>query len=132
VAELRPHVQALRQSGVEPYVIGSGTPAQGQEFARLLELDGTLPILSDAKLTSYRAAGFKRSLVSTLSLRHIAAYVRAFKKFKQGRTQGDPWQLGGALIVTPAGEVVFAYRSGESGDHPDPAQLVDAARKLSA
>jgi hypothetical protein len=132
VAELRPHVQALRQAGVEPYVIGSGTPEQARTFAERVEVAGVLPILSDTKLASYRAAGMKRSVTATLSPRHIIQYVRAFKKYKQGKTQGDPWQLGGAYIVRPSGEVAFSYIGQRGGDHPDPARLVDAARKTAA
>jgi hypothetical protein len=132
VAELRPHVQALRQAGVEPYVIGSGTPAQARAFAEHVEVAGLLPILSDTKLLSYRAAGMKRSLTATLSPRGILQYVRAFKKFKQGKTQGDPWQLGGVYIIKPSGEVTFTYIGQHGGDHPDPALLVDTARKTTA
>jgi hypothetical protein len=128
VAELRPHVEELRSLGVEPYVIGSGNQQQAGEFAELVGA-GDLPILSDTKLTSYRAAGMKRSMGATLSFKGIANYVRSFKRFKQGKTAGDPWQLGGVFIVKPSGEIAFEYRSAHGGDHPDPQLLVTEARK---
>ena len=126
---MRPHVDDLRKAGVEPYVIGSGTPAQARDFARLVEVDGVLPILSDEKLASYRAAGMKRTMLGTLSLRAVGNYVRSYKQFKQGKTMGDPWQLGGAFIVTPAGDITYAHVGQYGGDHPDPALLVAEARK---
>jgi hypothetical protein len=132
VAEFRPHVEALRQAGVEPYVIGSGTPEQARDFADKIDVNGILPILSDPKLVSYRAAGMKRSALATLNPRGIMQYARAFKHFKQGKTQGDPWQLGGVYIVKPSGEIAFSYIGQRGGDHPDPAQLVGAARKVAA
>jgi hypothetical protein len=129
VAELRPHVDDLRKAGVEPYVIGSGTPAQARDFAELVDVAGIVPILCDEKLASYRAMGMKRSLLATLSLRAVGNYVRSFKKFKQGKTMGDPWQLGGAAIIKPPGDITYKYISQFGGDHPDPALLVDEARK---
>jgi hypothetical protein len=119
----------MRQAGVEPYVIGSGSPDEAREFAQLVGVEGVLPILSDPKLVSYRAAGLKRSLVATLSLRGIGNYIRAFKKWKQGRTMGDPWQLGGAYIVKPSGLVTYRFVGQHAGDHPDPQALVDEAKR---
>ncbi len=125
---MRPHVEELRKLGVEPYVIGSGNQEQAREFAELVGA-GDVPILSDSKLVSYRAAGMKRSVGATLSLKGLMSYVRAFKRFKQGKTAGDPWQLGGAFIVKPSGEITYAYRSAFGGDHPAPQLLVEEARK---
>ena len=102
------------------------------DFAEQLDVAGVLPILSDTKLVSYRAVGMKRSLLATFSFKGMAQYVRAFKKFKQGATQGDPWQLGGAMIVKPSGEVAFEYIGQHGGDHPDPELLVAEARKAAA
>jgi hypothetical protein len=132
VAELRPHVQHLREIGVAPYVIGSGSPAQAKKFQQKMEAEA-LPIFSDAALASYRAAGWVRSPVATmLNPRTWLNGLKIAGKYWQGRTQGDPWQLGGALVIRPDGETVWRYRSEASGDHPTLAQLEDAARRAVA
>ena len=74
----------------------------------------------------------KRSMAATLNPRGIFQYLRSFKNFKQGKTQGDPWQLGGALIIKSSGEIAFSYLGQRGGDHPDPARLEDEARKAAA
>jgi hypothetical protein len=129
VAELRPHVPELRTIGVEPYVIGSGSPAQAQQFQQKMKVE-TLPVLSDQRLESYRAAGFKRSAVATML--HPSTWARGLKialKYRQGRTLGDPWQLGGAMIVRPDGELRWRFVSAAGGHHPSLAQLLDEARR---
>ena len=46
------------------------------------------------------------------------------KGFKQGRTQGDPWQQGGSLVIAPGGEVLYHYVSATPGDHAPPEELL--------
>lgn len=128
MAELRPHVATLRRIGVEPYVIGSGTSAQARAFQAALGAE-ELPILSDAALASYRAAGLKRSVTATLSPRGALTYVRAFVRQRQGRTMGDPWQLGGAMIVRPDGAVTWRFVSEHGGHHPAIDTLLGEARR---
>jgi hypothetical protein len=132
VAELRPHVQRLRELGVEPYVIGSGSSSQAKRFQQKLEAFA-LPILSDESRATYRAAGWKRSAVATmLNPKTWARGLKLVGKFWQGRTEGDPWQLGGALVIRPDGQTVYRFASAESGDHPTIAALEDAARRAGA
>jgi hypothetical protein len=129
VAELRPHVPTLRRLGVDPYVIGSGSPSQARRFQQKMQAF-ELPIFSDRSRATYRAAGWKRSAVATML--KPASWLRGIKlvgRFWQGRTQGDPWQLGGALVIRPDGETVWRFQSEASGDHPTIAALEDAARR---
>jgi hypothetical protein len=131
VAELRPHVEELRGIGVEPYVIGSGTPAQAKSFQEHLHAE-SLPVLVDQPLASYRAAGWKRSMGATL---HPSSWLRGIKsmiKHPQRKTAGDPWQLGGAMIVRPDGEVTWRFKSETGGHHPALATLLEEARKAVA
>lgn len=47
--------------------------------------------------------------------------ARAAKSgLSQGRTEGDPWQQGGAYVILPDGRVVFSQISEVAGDHFDP------------
>jgi hypothetical protein len=131
VAELRPHVEELRAMGVEPFVIGSGTPAEAALFVAQQHTE-SLPVFSDEALTSYRAAELKRSLGATLHPRTWWKGIKSFVKHPQGKTAGDPWQLGGAMIVKPGGDVTWRFASAVAGDHPAIATLLDEARKAVA
>ncbi|HEX6838663.1 MAG TPA: peroxiredoxin-like family protein [Polyangia bacterium] len=128
MAALRPHVDDLRALGVEPYVIGSGTPAQARDFQRHVHAE-SLPVLVDQKLASYAAAGWKRSMAATMHPKSWLHGMKSMIAHPQRKTAGDPWQLGGALIVRRDGEVTFRYRSETGGDHPAIAVLLDEARK---
>jgi hypothetical protein len=131
VAELRPHVDELRTIGVEPYVIGSGTPAEARDFQLHLHAE-SVPVLVDPALVTYQAAGFKRSMGATL---HPSSWLHGIKSMiahPQRKTAGDPWQLGGAMIIRPDGEIPWSFRSETGGHHPPLAQLLDEARKSAA
>jgi hypothetical protein len=131
VAELRPHVDELRALGVEPWVIGSGTPAEAREFQRHVHAE-SLPVLVDQKLATYQAAGWKRSMGATL---HPSSWLHGIKSMiahPQRKTAGDPWQLGGAMIIRPDGEVTWSFKSEAGGHHPPVATLVAEARKAVA
>jgi hypothetical protein len=134
VAELRPHVEELRGIGVEPYVIGSGTPEEARTFARHMHTDdGVLPIFVDEELVSYRAAGLKRSFGATLL--HPGSWwkgVQSMAKHRQRKTAGDPWQQGGAMFVRPDGEVTWRFTSEFSGHHPAVSELIAEARRAVA
>ena len=125
---MRPHVEELRAIGVDPYVIGSGTPAQAKKFQRHLEAEA-IPVLVDQPLATYRAAGWKRSMGATLHPSSWLHGIKSFMKHPQRKTAGDPWQLGGAMIVRPDGEVRWSFKSQTGGHHPPIAQLIDEARK---
>lgn len=128
---MRPHVDELRRIGVDPYVIGSGTPDEARDFQRHVQAEN-VPIYVDQELKSYVAAGWKRSAVATL---HPSTWLRGMKsmlKHRQRKTAGDPWQLGGAKIVKPGTHVTWSFRSETGGHHPTIAQILDEARKAVA
>ncbi len=131
MAELRPHVDELRAIGVDPYVIGSGTPAEARDFQRHIDA-GNVPILVDEELASYRAAGMKRSAVATLHPKTWLRGLKSFAQHPQRKTAGDPWQLGGAMIVRPDGEVTWRFLSETGGHHPPLPLMLDEARKAVA
>ena len=130
MAELRPHVDELRAIGVEPFVIGSGTPAEARDFQRHVHAE-SVPVLVDRKLASYRAAGWKRSMGATLHPSSWLHGIKSFVKHPQRKTAGDPWQLGGAMLVRD-GDIRWSFKSETGGHHPTIATLVDEARKAVA
>jgi hypothetical protein len=89
------------------------------------------PTWVDPQRRTYRHLGFKRSPGSTLfSLATMKHALRAWRKgFRQGATQGDPWQQGGVLVVRRGGAVVFCHASEEAGDLAPTPEVMAAARR---
>jgi len=112
--------------GAELAVIGNGNRHFAEGFKKDLGLE--TPLFVDTKRDAYRALGMRRSFRRTLlSPRILAHGFRAWKKgFRQARRQGDPWQLGGVLVVLPGGRVAYRYLSGEAGDHPPVEDVLSA------
>ncbi len=123
---MREHVPAIRATGARLVVLGNGQPWQAKAFQDEHPIDAEL--LVDPRLEAYAAAGLKRSLVSTLAnLKTLKHGRRAMKAgHRQGKVQGDPWQQGGAFVISPDHHIHFAHTSGEAGDHVDPQALLGA------
>jgi len=131
---LRPHALEFEQNGGKLAVVGNGWPAAAKAWAEHVGFPPGVQVLTDPSKKAYDLAGFKRSAALTLlNPRSILRFVRAnLHGFRQGRTAGDPWQQGGALVVQPSGKVTYRYVSFGPGDHPSPAALVDALRRARA
>lgn len=130
VAEFRPHVDEVKQAGLELAIIGSGAPNFARAFLEDLKV-GDLPVYSDQELASFTAAGLHRSLGSILDPR---ALIKGFSaiKYKQKRTMGDATQQGGVLIVKPDGSIPYRYVSRFAGDHAKNEAILDAVRAAAA
>lgn len=118
----------LLSKGAELHLIGNGETAHAQAFARVLGL--TCPLWTDPSLVTFRALQMKRGFrVSLGSPSTWLATVRAIRQgLRQGRTQGDAWQLGGVLVVRAGGELVYRHTSAFAGDHPPVGGLLAAIR----
>ena len=128
--ELHREKDRIHAAGAELAIVGNGNRHFAQGFAK--ELGLTTPLYVDTERGAYKALGLKRSFTSFLNLATLRNLVRALRSgFRQGRTQGDPWQLGGVLVVRPGGDVVFRHASDASGDHP-PAESVLSALEATA
>jgi hypothetical protein len=116
----------FRAKGAELHVIGNGAPHFAGAFADDVGL--TAPLYTDPSLRTYRALGFGRGVRQTLlsprSLAHAARAIRG--GFRQGRTRGDPWQLGGVVVVRRNGTIAYRHVSEEAGDHA-PVEAILAA-----
>ena len=53
----------------------------------------------------------KSTLAAALAEAIAARGLRVALQYRQGATMGDPWQLGGALLVRPDGEVRWRFVS---------------------
>lgn len=86
-----------------------------------------VPLYTDPNRGTFAAAGLRNGIVTIASLRSVAKASAAFRSgFRQGATQGDPWQQGGAVVVRPDGVVPLAHVNEFAGDHVEPADLLRA------
>ena len=116
--QLHRELAKIRERGAELSFIGNGN----RDFAAAFrdEYGISAPVYVDTGRDSYRALGMKRGFFRTLanlaSFRHMMRALRG--GFRQGKTRGDAWQLGGVLVVRPGGGIAYRYLSSTAGDHP--------------
>ncbi len=130
VAEFRPHVDEVKQAGLELAIIGSGTPHFAKAFLEDLKL-GDLPVYCDQELKSFAAAELRRSWGTVLDPRALAKGLVAMK-YKQKKTMGDATQQGGVLIVRPDGTIPYHFVSRFAGDHAKNATILAEVKKAAA
>ncbi|RIL05141.1 MAG: hypothetical protein DCC71_11400 [Proteobacteria bacterium] len=122
---MRDHVPAIRASGAELVVVGNGAERFAAAFREDLRLD--VPLLVDPELRAYRAAGLRRGRVEALSPRLPLHALRALRTgHRQSAVQGDPWQLGGVLVIRLGGALAYRFASREAGDHAPIGDLLAA------
>ncbi len=113
---MRDAIEEIRGAGAELVIVGSGAAHFAAAFIDELELDS--PVLVDPDLVSYRAAGLRRGRVEALSPRLPLKAARALLAgHRQGAVQGDPWQLGGVLVIRPGGAIAFRHVNSDAADH---------------
>lgn len=120
-------------AGARLVIVGNGTPSMAKHFAERAELPSSVTLLTDPSLESYLRAGLKRSVLLTLGPRGWLPFIRTMRRgFRQGRTQGDPWQQGGSLVVAKGGEILFRHVSTSPSDQAATVTLVAALRRQAA
>jgi len=82
------------------------------------------PVFTDPGRSCYKMAGLKRNF--GLGLATIGRGRRAVAAgHRQGRTQGDPWQQGGVIIVDTDGRLVWRHIDRAAGDHCSVEEVLD-------
>lgn len=123
---MRAYDDRIAAAGARAVVIGTGAPAFIPPFREVTGFKG--PIWTDPTRAAFAAAGLRRSAVRTIL--HPGAALAGIRALtgghRQGSTQGDPWQLGGVLVVGKDGEVLAHHESRYAGDHGDLEQIVGA------
>ncbi len=122
---MRDRLSDIRARGAELVIVGNGA----QNFAAAFREDFKLesPLLVDPELIAYRAAGLRRGRVELLSPRLPLNALRAVREgYRQSSVEGDPWQLGGVLVVRAGGALTYRYVSEVAGDHPPVDEVIDA------
>ena len=83
------------------------------------------PVYTDPERRSYEVAGWRRP--KGFGLRTFAHAGRALVRGNiQGRTQGDAFQIGGLLVMSVDGEVLFEHADREAGDHANIDAVISA------
>ena len=117
--------EAIRARGAELVFVGHGNRRFGEGFRQDLGL--TAPLYVDTPRAAYQALGMRRPIVGFLGVSTLKNGWRALSSgFRQKGIQGDPFQLGGVLVVLPPGLVAFRYLSDAAGDHPPVADILAA------
>jgi peroxiredoxin len=125
VAELLGARAAIAAAGADVVLIGNGSPSFIAGFREQTGWNG--PIYTDPSLAAYRAAELVRSVGATLDPRSLGKAARALLRGqRQGRTQGDPWQQGGVVLVDTDGTIRWRHASSRPGDNAAPAQILAA------
>jgi peroxiredoxin len=118
--------------GVPLVLIGQATPRHAAHFRRRMGID--FPVLADESRETYRLAGAKVGTMAEVAGPRSAAVgaariIRSGGKAMQSRVIGHAFQLGGAMIVTPAGRVAWSHMSEDATDNATPDEILAAARQ---
>jgi peroxiredoxin len=114
-AQLQPHEPEIEAAGARLIVVGNGQPRFVSDFRRTTGFEGLL--YTDPTRSAYRACGFNRGVSATVNPTTAKNAVRALRGgFRQGKTQGDPWQQGGVVAIAPGDEVLRIERVRRAGD----------------
>ena len=121
--------------GVPVVLIGQATPRHATHFRRRMDID--FPVLADESRESYRRAGAKVGTLSEVAgprsvMEGAARTIRSRGKAMQSRVIGHPYQLGGAMVVTPDGRVAWAKMAESAADNATPEEILSAARAAKA
>jgi prostamide/prostaglandin F2alpha synthase len=115
-------------AGVRLVLIGQATPRHAAHFRRRQGIE--LPVLADGKRRSYKAVGAKVGGVTDLfSPKVVAKGLTTLARTGQvqGRTIGNPAQLGGAIVIAPDGTLVWSHMSKDASDNASPEEILAAA-----
>ncbi len=114
--QLHRRIDDFHAKGVEIFAIGSGSPSFIEGFRETTGFTG--PIYTDPSLAAYKAAHLERGMLRTFDPRGLGATIRAFRNgSRQGKNQGDAFQQGGVVVVTPGGDIAWRQAARHSGDN---------------
>jgi hypothetical protein len=116
-------------AGVDLLLIGQATPRHAAHFRKRQGIE--LPVLADERRVSYKAVGAKVANIGELLgpkvfAKGLATMARTGKM--QGRTIGNPAQLGGAMVIGSDGHVVWSRMAADAGDNASPEQILAGGR----
>ncbi len=125
-------VEKIRKAGAELVLVGFGDLRWAKAFQE--EFHFSCPIFVDSSRAAYKALGMRRGIARTFSLSSVWAGRRRAARggFRQKGVKGDPWQLGGVLVVARGGRVAYEHFSETASDHPPLEDVLAALEKAVA
>ena len=122
----------IRAAGGSIAVVGLGSPTFAKGFRESTKYAG--PLFVDGEGLAYRAVALGRLRAwNLLSFRMLRNALRARKEgFRQGKVEGDPWQLGGTLVVAPGDRLLYAWRNKNADDDAPIDDVIAALRGAQA
>jgi prostamide/prostaglandin F2alpha synthase len=125
--------EEFEAAGANLVLIGQLTPRDAAHFRRRQQIE--LPVLADEQRRSYRAVGAKiGSLGDLLGPKVVGkGALTTLRTGKlQGRTRGNPAQLGGTIVVSTDGEITWSHMARDAGDNASPEEVLAALPALAA
>lgn len=127
VACIESILDELNQLGVSVIGVGSGNIHQAKDFVAVFGVK--FPIYTDPTLKSFDAFKLKRKF--GINFTAIARYLKAFREgFRQGRTQGHPWQQGGIVLVHRSGNIAWSHINNGPGDQSTASIVLSNAKQV--
>jgi prostamide/prostaglandin F2alpha synthase len=122
----------IETTGARLVLVGQATPRHAAHYQRRFAPE--VEILADDERASYKAMGFPRAsttqLIGPKSL--LKGIPRGVSGVGVGRVIGDVAQLGGTIIVSPAGEILWEQRMKDAADIPSIEELLEALGEVLA
>jgi hypothetical protein len=98
-----------------------------QDFKEGFDID--FPLYTDPSRESYKAFSFARG--HGMGLRTLTSgFGAASKGFRQGSVAGDPFQQGGEILFSQAGELLLKNSADKAGEHIPMEQLLNELRAM--
>jgi hypothetical protein len=125
---LRGIKKEIEAAGARLVFIGNGATPFARDFKENWVPD--CEVLTDPSTASYALLGARRGAWAVWSPGSWPAGLRAVRGgFRQSRTQGQAYLLGGVAILDSDGLARWTYVSRYAGDHPNPRQILAALKR---
>lgn len=114
-------------------MIGQLTPPHATHFRRRQGIE--VPVLADEERVSYKTAGAKMGKVGDLIGPSVVAkgLLTSLRTGKtQTRTLGHPAQLGGTMVISSDGSVVWSRMANDASDNASPEEILGAVREAAS
>jgi hypothetical protein len=123
--------EKFEAAGARLVLIGQATPRQAAHFRRRQNVE--VPVLADENRQTYKLIGAKKGTWGDLLGPKVVAkgaLTSMRNGVVQGRTIGSPTQLGGAMVITPSGEIAYSHLATDASDNATPDRLLEVVRGL--
>jgi hypothetical protein len=125
---LRGIKKEIEAAGARLVFIGNGATPIARDFKETWVPD--CEVLTDPSTATYALLGARTGAWAVWSPKSWPAGLRAVRGgFRQSRTQGQAYLLGGVAILDSDGVARWTCASRYAGDHPNPRQILAAVKR---